>query len=109
MRWPRQSSFEHERHQIDSGNVFRVKQNAHPFAMRDERFGPSEGFGKASEPSGVTAGPKNRWVLSVTHNWANQNSKKSVGRGSGTSPAGQVRAINVALKKLPLNLVVVQQ
>ena len=41
--------------QSDTRSVFRVIQNANPLARRDETFGPSEGFNKASELSGVVA------------------------------------------------------
>ena len=47
--------------------------------MRDERFGPSEGFGKASELSGVAAGrscTSKRWVLTVTHYWGKPKFEK---------------------------------
>ena len=41
--------------QSDTRRVIRVILNAHPFAKRDETFGPSEGFSKTSELSGVVA------------------------------------------------------
>ena len=41
--------------QSDTRSVFRVIQNAHPFAKSDGQFGPPECFSKTSELSGVIA------------------------------------------------------
>ena len=41
--------------QSDTGSVFRVVQNVHAFAARDEKVGPSERFSQTSEPSSAIA------------------------------------------------------